>query len=301
MSERLARWDDLRIVLAIAESGSLAGAARRLGVNHATVFRRLGELERQLGVRLFERSRGGYTPTPAGEELAASASRVARDIADAERRVLGQDLALSGTLRITTTDTLLMGLLTPHFARFRAKHPRIVLEVVVSNRTLNLSRRDADIAIRPTSAPPETLVGRRVGRIAQAVYARADRHDDITRQAWVGPDPHLGYPALEAWMVRQGVDAHAGYRVDSMLAMQAAIRSGLGRGVLPCYLADDQPDLRRLGEPIAELATDLWLLTHPDLRRTARVRAFFDSLATALDADGERLAGIDRRAEDCDV
>ncbi|WP_136068630.1 LysR family transcriptional regulator [Modicisalibacter radicis] len=295
MTERMGRWDDLRIALAIAESGSLAGAARRLGVNHATVFRRLGELERQLGVRLFERSRGGYVATPAGEDLAATAARVAGEVADAERRVLGQDLALSGTLRITTTDTLLAGLLTPLFARFRAAHPRIVLEVVVSNRTLNISRRDADIAIRPTLTPPETLVGRRVGRIAQASYTRADRHAEPACPAWIGPDPHLGYPVLEAWMARQGHDARVVYRVDSMLAMQSAVQNGMGCGVLPCYLADADCSLQRLGEPIDELAIDLWLLTHPDLRRTARVRALFGFLAESLEADGLRLAGTAHR------
>ncbi|WP_129139341.1 LysR family transcriptional regulator [Modicisalibacter coralii] len=285
-------WGDLQVVLAIVEAGSLAGAARRLGVSHATVFRRLGALEKRLGVRLFERARSGYAPTPAGDDLAATASRVAEEIDGAERRLLGRDLALSGSLRITTTDTLLMGLLTPLFAEFRAAHPRITLEVAVSNRPLNLGRRDADIAIRPSNAPPETLVGRRAGRIAQAVYAPRGSATQADELPWVGPDAHLGYPALEAWMRRRGVDSHVGYRVDSMLGMLAAVRSGLGQGVLPCYLADGEPALCRRDEPIAELATDLWLLTHPDLRRTARVLAFFDAMAIGLAARAGPLAGV---------
>ncbi|MEC9481824.1 MAG: LysR family transcriptional regulator [Halomonas sp.] len=288
MNENMMRWDDLRIVLAIAETGSLSGAARRLEVSHATVFRRLGELERRMGARLFERSRNGYTPTLAGEDMADTAGRVAEEVAGAERRLLGQDLALSGTLRITTTDTLLMGLLAPILAEFRTLHPRITLEVAVSNRTLNLTRRDADVAIRPTSSPPETLVGRRVGCIAQAVYVRADLPDATS---WVGPDAHLGYPTLETWMSHHGFDTHVGLRVDSMLGMLAAIKSGLGRGVLPCYLADHEPELRRLDKPIPELATDLWLLTHPDLRRTARILAFFDFVALSLAAQQACLLG----------
>ncbi|MHB0775638.1 LysR family transcriptional regulator [Halomonas sp. WWR20] len=288
----MTRWDDLQVVLAIAETGSLSGAARQLALSHATIFRRLGELERRMGVRLFERSRTGYAPTLAGEDMAATAARVANEIDGAERRLMGLDLALSGTLRITTTDTLLMGLLTPIFADFRASHPQVILEVVVSNRTLNLTRRDADIAIRPTMTPPETLVGRRVGRIAQAVYARIDplpTHTPVI--PWVGPDAHLGYPALETWMSRNGCDAHVGYRVDSMLGMLAAVKSGLGQGVLPCYLAEDEPDLQRLGDPILALTTDLWLLTHPDLRRTARVLAFFASVTRALEERWGRLLG----------
>lgn len=292
MDERTLPWGDLQVVLAIAEAGSLAGAARRLALSHATVFRRLGALETRLGVRLFERARSGYTPTPAGDDLAATASRVAEEVDGAERRLLGRDLALSGSLRITTTDTLLMGPLTPLFAGFRAAHPRITLEVVVSNRPLNLGRRDADIAIRPGNTPPETLVGRRVGRIAQAVYAPCESDTEADELPWVGPDAHLGYPALEAWMRRQGVDENVGYRVDSMFGMLAAVRSGLGQGVLPCYLGDAEPGLRRRGEPIDELATDLWLLTHPDLRRTARVVAFFEAMATGLAASQSQLSGV---------
>ncbi|QEA38239.1 LysR family transcriptional regulator [Pistricoccus aurantiacus] len=289
MTELTTRWNDLPLVQAIAETGSLSGAARRLNVSHATVFRRLGELERRLGVRLFERSRNGYMPTPAGDDLAVTAARVADEIAGAERRLLGRDLTLSGTLRTTTTDTLLMGLLTPILADFQAAHPRIVLEVVVANRPLNLSRRDADIAIRPGNSPPETLIGRRVGRLTQAVYEPSNSGDEAL--PWVGPDVHLGYPALEAWMMQQGADAHTVYKVDSMLGMLAAVRAGLGQGVLPCYLADAEPTLRRRSAMIPELTIDLWLLTHPDLRRTARVRTFFEVVAQAIEARNAVLLG----------
>ncbi|TFH88562.1 LysR family transcriptional regulator [Billgrantia azerbaijanica] len=287
MNEQTLHWEDLRVVLAIAEAGSLSGAGRRLGASHATLFRRLNAIERRLGVRLFERSRRGYAPTAAGEELAATGERIEAEVLGAERRVVGRDLRLSGTVRVTTTDTLLMGLLSPILADFRRAHPQIVLEVAVSNQLFNLSRRDADVAIRPTASPPEYLVGRQVGIIAQAVYAR--RHDPPGAETWVGPDRHLGYAPLEAWMARTGVAAQCCYRVDTLLGMLAAVRDGMGRGVLPCYLADAEPTLARQGEPIAELATDLWLLTHPDLRRVARIRAFLAFVAEAL---GERRAQL---------
>lgn len=281
MNEQSLHWDDLRVVQAIAEAGSLSGAGRRLGASHATVFRRLNAIERRLGVALFERSRTGYAPTPAGEDLAATAARVETEVLGAERRVVGRDLRLSGTIRVTTTDTLLMGLLSPIVADFQRTHPEIVLEVAVSNQLFNLSQRDADVAVRPSPTPPEHLVGRRIGTIAQAIYARSDGAAD----AWVGPDRHLGYAALDAWMDANGANERCRYRVDTMFGMLAASRDGLGRAVLPCYLADAEPTLTRLGEPIPELATDLWLLTHPDLRRVARIRAFMTFVAEALVAD----------------
>lgn len=288
MNEQMLHWEDLRVVLAIAEAGSLSGAGRRLALSHATLFRRLNAIERRLGVALFERSRSGYAPTPAGEDLAATAARVEAEVLGAERRVVGRDLRLSGTIRLTTTDTLLMGLLSPVFADFRRAHPEIVLEVAVSNQLLNLSQRDADVAVRPSSAPPEHLVGRRVGTIAQAVYTRVDSKPNGD---WVGPDRHLGYAALDAWMAVEGLDAHCRYRVDTLLGMLAAVRDGLGQAVLPCYLAEAEPGLSRVGEPLPELATELWLLTHPDLRRVARIRAFMAFVAEALEVRQALLAG----------
>ncbi|WP_148252948.1 LysR family transcriptional regulator [Aidingimonas lacisalsi] len=280
MNEQGLHWDDLKVVLAIAEAGSLSGAGRRLRASHATLFRRLNAIEERLGVRLFERLRSGYVPTAAGEELAGTARRVEIDVLDVERRIVGRDSRLYGTLRVTTTDTLLMGLLSPVLAAFRQSHPDIVLEVAVSNQLYNLSQRDADIAIRPSPAPPDHLVGRRIGAIAQAIYAPVDSDtDDI---GWIGPDRHLGYAALEAWMKGSGVNDRCHYRVDTMLGMQAAVRDGLGQAILPCYLADEDSSMVRIGAPIPELTTDLWLLTHPDLRRVARIQAFMTFVAEAV-------------------
>ncbi|OYX87294.1 MAG: LysR family transcriptional regulator, partial [Xanthobacter sp. 35-67-6] len=125
-------WDDFRLVKAVAETRSLAGAAEMLGVNHSTVFRRLGTLEATLGTRLFERARSGYAPTPTGEEMVRLADRMAEDILAVERRITGQDLRPSGELRVTTNDTLLVHLLTPIFGSFHAAYPEIRLEVLVS-------------------------------------------------------------------------------------------------------------------------------------------------------------------------
>ncbi|WP_227370261.1 LysR family transcriptional regulator [Halomonas sp. M20] len=289
MNEKNLQWDDLRIVLAVAQEGTLSGAARRLVVSHATVFRRLADIERRMGTQLFERARSGYIPTPAGDDIAAAAQRVEAEVLAVERRVAGQDLRPSGTVRITTTDTLLLGLLSPIFAEFRRSYPEIELEVAVSNQLFSLTKREADIAIRPSLAPPESLVGRRVGTIAQAVYTT--NIQDSNAEDWVGPDERMAYRALESWMVEQGHDEHCHYRVDTLLGMLAAVRDGIGRAVLPCYLCDDDKRLTRVGEPIPVLATDLWLLTHPDLRRVARIRALMEFVTQSVSARSTRLLG----------
>lgn len=297
MNEQGLGWDDLRTALAVARAGSLSGAARRLGVNHATVYRRLGNLEQRLGVRLFERARTGYAATPAGEELAALAERLEAELTTAERRLLGRDLRPSGTVRVTTTDTLLFGLLTPIFGAFRRAHRDITLDVAVSNLVFNLSKRDADVAIRPSPAPPETLVGRKVADIGMAVYAAKDHPaasqstPDLATFDWIGPDDSLSHIRLARWMVEHRLDARAKYRVDTLIGLLDAARTGLGLAVLPCYLGDPEPGLARVRGPIDALQGELWLLTHPDLRKAARIRTFVDFMFEELRARKDLFTG----------
>src|SRR5690554_1981895 len=193
MDAQAQNWDDLRVFLAVARAGSLSGAARALGVNHSTVFRRIGAFEQMLGVRLFERLPNGYLLTPAGEAMREGALRVEEEIAGLSRKVTRQDLRLSGTVRVTTIDMLAFGLLPRHIAGFRKDYPGIEIELVVGNATLNLGRREADIALRVGSEPPESLVGRRVGRLVFAVYGSADycaekRDPDLAQHDWIGFD-----------------------------------------------------------------------------------------------------------------
>jgi len=149
-------WDDFRYIKAIAETRSLNGAAQALNVNHSTVFRRLAQVEQQLGSRLFDRGRSGYALTPCGEEMVRLAERIGEDVTAFERKVTGQDLRPSGELRITANDMVLLHLLTDVLVDFRKAYPEIVLDIVVSNTMLNLSRRDADVAVRASYLPPET-------------------------------------------------------------------------------------------------------------------------------------------------
>jgi DNA-binding transcriptional LysR family regulator len=273
---------ELRTLLAIAREGTLAGAARRLRVNHSTVFRRLGAIEARLGTRLFERQGGSYATTTAGEDLLRTAERVEAEVEALERRLSGQDLRLTGSLRLTAPDDIAEVLLMPLLQDFARRYPEITVELAVDNRMLNLTRREADIAVRPTRRPPETLAGRRIAGLASAVYAAAGTAADGGDQRWIAWEEGGG-PLLVARWLADHVDRHAiGYRSNSMLNQASAARAGLGLAVLPCFLGDGDAGLRRVGAPLPELETELWLLTHPDLQRTARIRVLLDLLYDAL-------------------
>jgi len=277
---------DLATLLAIAREGSLAGAARRLRVNHSTVFRRLGAIEARLGTRLFERQGGSYVTTAAGEDLLRTAERVEAEVEALERRLSGQDLRLTGTLRITAPDDLAEVVAMPLLADFKTQFPEITLELVLDNRMLNLTRREADVALRPTRQPPETLAGRRVATLASAVYASAARKPPKDpadpNERWVAWEEGAGPPTAARWLAAN-VDRHAvAYRSNSMLNQASAARNGLGLALLPCFLGDSDDRLQRVTPPLDDLNTELWLLTHPDLQRTARIRALLDFLFDSL-------------------
>lgn len=280
-------WDDLNLALVIGQTGSLSAAGRKLGVSHATIYRRLNQMEDRLGVSLFQRARNGYVPTDAGEELIKAAHAVEDQVLTVERHILGKDLRPSGTVRITTTDTLFDGMLSPILTGFGEKYPDITLEIAISNQVLNLSRREADIALRPATSPAETLVGRKVSAIEIAVYASKSRKEpkdttDWSTQDWIGPDERMFYRELEQWMAANNLDRLCRYRVDTVMGMIAAVRNGLGLAALPCYLADRDAKLTRVSAPIPELTVDLWLLTHPDLRHTARISAVLDYITDEM-------------------
>ncbi|MCE6957811.1 LysR family transcriptional regulator [Cereibacter sphaeroides] len=269
-------WDDFRLVRAVAEAQGLTGAAAALGIAHSTVFRRLGQIEESLGTRLFERHRTGYAPTPAGEEMVALAERVDGDIRAFTRRVAGQEIQPAGELRVTTSEALLVHLLTPILAAFQRSCPEVRLDVVTSDEALNLSKRDADVAIRATEAPPEALVGRRAARIGWALYGPRESGAIPTWAAL--NDAFSGLKVVKAER-REIPPERLVYRLNSLVGLAEAIAAGIGVGHLPCFIGDGRADLIRLSDPIPEYAADLWLLTHPELRHSARVRVFLDFVA----------------------
>ena len=282
-------WDDLKLALVIVREGSLAGAARALAVSHATVFRRLRALESSLGVKLFTRSNGVYQPTTAGEDMAAAAERMESEALGVARRMAGRDVQPVGTVRLTTTDTLFDRFIASMVVSCRRAYPKLKLEVVLSNEPQNLTRRYADMAIRPVMSPPDDLIAHRLGTIAMAIYAPRDWAGDdavFTGEAtdWIGLDDSVRFPAFSDWMKRQDLDRRCGLRVDSMLSMARAASLGAGLALLPCYLGDREPGLRRLAFKDDTPSTVLWLLIHPDLRRSARVRAVGQYIRTAFEA-----------------
>lgn len=288
-------WDDFRLVRAIAEARSLVGAADSLGLNHSTIFRRLGQIEADLGRALFERSRAGYAPTAAGDEMIALANRMSDGVIEFERRLAGQDERPRGELRITTTDSLFTTLLAPMFASFRIAYPEIRTDIIVSNAALNLSRRDADVAIRATSEPPESLVGRKIGPMRWGVYARAD--SPLARVNPLGPDaifvgfaPPMDEIEAASWIARNIPPARIVARVNTMHVAAMAAAAGVALVVVPCVVGDAMPELKRLAVEIPSTGA-LWLLTHADLKGAARVRAFMDHMWLHLQRERGRLAG----------
>jgi DNA-binding transcriptional LysR family regulator len=284
-------WDDLRSFLAVIERGSISGAAKFLNVNHSTVLRRLASLEKRLGARLFDRLPKGYEPTAQGEELRNRLQGVSEQIDSAQRSLSRRDLEVAGAIRITTTDTLAHRLLMPYLTEFRALNPAIQMEIAINNSFLNLTRREADIALRPSNTVPENLVGRRVGCLRTAIYAAKKylnengRKKEWAAHVWVAPDEALSHLAQAKWMRDNIPQERIVVRIDSLLGMVAAVRDGMGVGLLLCILVKDEPDIVPLAEPINELETDLWILTHPALKGVARVKALSDFLYTRLRAN----------------
>lgn len=290
-------WDDLQYVLAVADHGTLAAAAARLGVNRTTVLRRINAFERKHGVRLFERLPAGYVPTSEGHELFAAARSLEQMILTLERKLAGRDQRAQGIVHLTTTDTLLASILPAHLHAFRRAHPGIELDVSMSNTLLDLTKREADIAIRPVVEPPETLVGRRICSVAFAVYASHDCARDLdastplNEQVWIAPNATLGNTSVARWMSDAVPEAERVLRFDSLLAIREMCAAGAGLSALPCYLGDSDSRLVRVREPIKEMTTVLWILTHPDLIRTARVRLFLKFLALALGKQRSLIEG----------
>ncbi len=288
-------WDDLRLFLAVARFGSISGGARQLGVQHSTVSRRIRQLEDKLGVRLFERKRGGYELTRAGEEVEAAALRMESEVLGVDGTLRGRDEALAGPLKVTAINNMASSVLMPMFASFSKAHPEIQLSVVVSNSDASLPQREADVAIRLTNSPPETLIGRRVVTVASAAYG----HRDYLRglhgaPRWIGVeccDFHRDWTNE----VCRG-QPHAFVSDDTLLTL-SAIREGLGVSYLPCFMGDADPLLERYRAPDPSHDLGLWILLHPDLRRTARVLAFRDHMARAIDAKRHLFEGRCRRGE----
>lgn len=300
-------WNELRLVLAIQRAGSLTAAAATLGIDHSTAFRRLKALEERLGVRLFERLPGGaYKATEAGSRMAAGAERMEDEALALDRDILGRDHRLSGSLRVTSSETIAYSRLTTLLAAFRQTHPGIVVELAIDNRVLSLSRREADIALRPIRPQEGDLWGRKLSGVAWALYAAPayleanggppSSSDDLDRHALIGWEEATSGIQAADWL-RHARHAEAFvYRTNSLVNQLVAARAGVGIALLPCYLGDGEAGVARvLPEPIPELEGELWIVTHSDLKGTARVRAFFDVVGEGLTSERALFEGWGNR------
>ncbi len=274
-------WDDLRFYLAVARHGSLSAAAGRLGVRHSTVSRRLSAFEERLGVRLFDRLPDGMALTRAGHDMLEAAQAIEASFAGLERRLMDGDARPSGPLRVTAPEMLVARVLLPRLGEFNRRYPEIEVALIASDEALSLHRREADIAIRATARPPTTLVGRKLCGHAATLYGsreyldaalpNARRSSSEPALAWIGRANEVNVPD---WVELHLPGARLACRVDSKPATLAAVKAGLGVAPLPCRIGDIDAELRRVPgvAPWSEL--DIWLLTHPDLRQNARVKAF---------------------------
>lgn len=279
---------DLDVMLALVRGRTLAGAGERLGLDASTVFRALQRIERGVGRPLFERSRSGYRPTELATELATHAEHMEAALEAARSSVDAEPSGVSGTVRITTTDTILHGLIAPALLALRDDHPQLDFELHTGNELASLTRRDADIAVRATKRPPQHLIGKNMGPIRAALYAarRGAVHSfepvEHGEADWVAPDDALPEHPSVVWRKRHFPKAQPRYRVHSILSVLELVALGMGVGIVPLFLAQGRKDIVQLTEPLEECETELWLLAHPESRHLRRVSTVYSHLSQSL-------------------
>ncbi len=296
----MTEWDDFRFFLAIARETSIKKAANVLGVNRSTVLRRIVRFEEEQGVRLFERMPTGYFTTPAGDEMMKFAEKIEAVTNDVGRQIAGRDTQLSGTIRISLSGVLATYLLIPAFAKFSRSNPDIELQILDTYEIPDLARREADIAIHISNDPPDGLVGRRVVKVARAAYTGADNLDRALGQIVepTGHQPHndwIGWstdPSSLQWVEDSDFpDQRVRNIITDPFATVKALEAGMGMSILPCYLGDSEPGLRRIPKGNVQWTTDLWVLTHRDLRNTARIRKMTQCITETLISKRDLVEG----------
>ncbi len=291
-------WSDLRVVMAIGRAGSLSGAARSLRCTHSTVYRKIGTIEERLGVRFFERLPSGYELTEAGLVAMRFATRIQGEFDALHREVTGLDAALTGHVVLTAPAMMTATLLPPWLAEFRRLHPAVTVEAVAGHKNLDLRRRQADLAIRATSNPPGESLGRRICDFRFGFYASPDylaAHGDrpLASMDVVSLDSIVNWFVPAVWKTQQEAESRIVFRSNNVAAVIAAARAGMGMLPMSCYACDPIDDLVRI-DFFPEKDMALWILIHPDLRRTARVRALKAFLTDALLARASLFDGTSR-------
>lgn len=286
-------WDDARIFLAVARDGSFSKAAKRLGVRHSTVSRRIRSLEKILATPLVERKSTGFGLTEAGEELKLSARRIEREILSIEATIGGQRDDVAGELRVTAIANMASSVLMPCFARFSAAYPKIKLTVQVTNNSVRLAERDADVALRQTNTPLETLIGTRLTTVASAVYGSNEYCAALkagrVEEKWIGVECCEFH---KTWTKQARPQADHVFCVDDTQLTVAAMKEGLGVAYIPCFLGDSDPALVRFREPEEQHNLGLWLLYHRDLRNNKRVALFREHMQREIRESTALFVGV---------
>ena len=291
-----ANWDDLRVFLTLAREGTLTTAAKALGVSHPTVARRVQALEKQIGARLFERLPDRFVPTSAGEELLADTEAMEKAALSIHRRSAGLSDTVSGVVRLSAGEAM-AALIARHLPWLRAQLRQIEFEVIASHTLANLSRREADLLIREQVPELAGIVTRKLGRVAYAVYAARDFAVRRTTPAalgalpWIGFDDDHSYMPGQHWLLERSAARGPRCAATTGWCCTRRCASAPGLAVLPCYLGDPDPALRRVGGVIPEVFADQWLLVHRDLRALPRVRAVMDAVVELFQRERALLEG----------
>ncbi|MFT4521023.1 MAG: DNA-binding transcriptional LysR family regulator [Halioglobus sp.] len=271
-------WSHLEYFLAVARAGSLSGAAKRLQVNHTTVARRLDKLEQQLKVRLFDRLSSGYRLTEDGLALEQQALQVEKQVKRIPGIFSASEADLSGSLKISKPSSAVLNL-APMLAQFHRRYPNIELELRATGAHTNISQLDADVAIRLTNNPPEDLIGRRLGRLPIALYGseayfKKLGSEDPAQCDWIVWEDEGSSLTMEADLRNRLPDVKIALRTNSYNELYEAVNAGMGVGLLPPLKLPGKHKLRALTSPGIDYGIDVWLLSHPDLRKRERVNAF---------------------------
>jgi DNA-binding transcriptional LysR family regulator len=290
-------WNDLRYFLAIARAGSLAAAARELGVDHTTVGRRLAALEATLGARLFTRGPTGLTLTEAGADVLPSVEAIAQQVDAVARRATGGDTRVQGKVRLSVADSL-TGYFVPILSQLQVQHPDLMVEILSANRLLDIRRGEADLAVRFGEAGDPDLVARKIGLVGWSIYAapaylaRKGRPDpmNLAGHDVVGIEEILPHTPAAQWLARHAAEVRVVMRGNTISAVVEATVAGMGLAPLPCFAADKEPGLTRLFPQLIG-ARDILLVGHPDLVRAARMRVTMDFIAAAFARDRAAWAG----------
>ncbi len=279
---------DLSLVLALVRGRTLARAADLLQVDVSTVFRSIRRLEAALGAALFEKNRRGYIPTDTAQAMAEQAERAEQALAAARIALQQGEQVVSGTVRLTCTDAVLHSLLLPALADFMPQYPALTLELATSNAFANLSRRDADIALRLTNTPPEHLIGRCLGSAEYFICGRPEYREALTQNPaslpWISPDDSMPDHTSVIWRKQAFPGVLPSYRCSNMSAVSQLVAAGLGVAALTGFTVEGLGAVERLSGPLEGCRTDLWLLTRPDCRALRSVQTLLEALAPRLRA-----------------